>query len=214
LLEIEAGGMYHGPVLSGSAAANKLIIPLFPAAPADGGRVDRVRERTFPLQLAFGISIHKSQGMTMEKAVIHLGQTEFTAALTFVALSRVRSWPGVFVHHESNLTWERYKHLRCKCGEEDARLEGMSGRTMQRLPDRCQNLNLDDAGPTYDRSRALRSRSRATTNVVDAAISSPQGPANEDEQLEQRNQYGEDADDFARQLDAYDVEMEDINAHQ
>jgi ATP-dependent DNA helicase PIF1 len=44
-----------------------------------------------PLTMAWGITIHKSQGLTLDHAVIELGHTDFSAGLTFVAVSRVKS---------------------------------------------------------------------------------------------------------------------------
>jgi len=34
--------------------------------------------------------VHKSQGLTLDKVVIDIGKKEFTAGLSFVAVSRVR----------------------------------------------------------------------------------------------------------------------------
>ena len=42
-----------------------------------------------PLKLAWAITIHKAQGLTMSKVVIDIGRREFTLGLTFVACSRV-----------------------------------------------------------------------------------------------------------------------------
>ena len=47
--------------------------------------------QNFPLRLAYALTIHKSQGQTLEKVVIDLGKTEQSLGLTFVALSRVKS---------------------------------------------------------------------------------------------------------------------------
>ena len=44
-----------------------------------------------PLKLRYTMTIHKSQGQTLPKAVIDLGDKEYVAGCTFVALSRVRS---------------------------------------------------------------------------------------------------------------------------
>lgn len=44
-----------------------------------------------PLQLRYAITIHKSQGQTLDKAVIDIGKSESAAGCTFVAISRLRS---------------------------------------------------------------------------------------------------------------------------
>lgn len=49
-----------------------------------------------PLRLRWATSIHKSQGMTLDKAVIYLSPTKFfSAQLASVALSRVRTIEGI-----------------------------------------------------------------------------------------------------------------------
>jgi ATP-dependent exoDNAse (exonuclease V) alpha subunit len=45
-----------------------------------------------PLTLAWAITIHKAQGMTMNQVTINLGQKEFSSGLTFIALSCARSF--------------------------------------------------------------------------------------------------------------------------
>ena len=44
-----------------------------------------------PLKLAWGLTIHKSQGLTLPKAVIDLGKSEITPGISYVAISRVKS---------------------------------------------------------------------------------------------------------------------------
>ena len=44
-----------------------------------------------PLALCWAITMHKSQGQTMDKAVVDLGKSESTSGLTFVCLSRAKS---------------------------------------------------------------------------------------------------------------------------
>ena len=44
----------------------------------------------FSIVLAWAITIHKCQGMTLDKVVIDIGKKEMAAGLTFVAISRVR----------------------------------------------------------------------------------------------------------------------------
>ena len=43
--------------------------------------------RGIPLDLAWGLTIHKSQGPIMAKAVIDIGHHKMTAGISFVALS-------------------------------------------------------------------------------------------------------------------------------
>lgn len=48
-----------------------------------------------PLTLSWAITIHKSQGLTLERAVIDLGRADFSSGLSFVAISRVKTLNGV-----------------------------------------------------------------------------------------------------------------------
>ena len=52
-----------------------------------GGQCSRLQ---LPLKLAWAVTIHKSQGLTLDKVVINVGKREFSTGLTFVACSRVR----------------------------------------------------------------------------------------------------------------------------
>jgi len=44
----------------------------------------------FPLRLAYALTVHKSQGVTLKKAAIGLGKSEFAMGLSYVAISRVK----------------------------------------------------------------------------------------------------------------------------
>jgi ATP-dependent exoDNAse (exonuclease V) alpha subunit len=54
--------------------------------------------------MAWGITIHKSQGLTLEHVVIELCRTDFSAGLTFVAISQVKSLNGLAFHSHFDLT--------------------------------------------------------------------------------------------------------------
>jgi ATP-dependent exoDNAse (exonuclease V) alpha subunit len=75
---------YHGLALSSS---HPTIVP-----------ITHIATRNFsgiPLTLAWAITIHKSQGMSLEHVTVDLGETEFSSGLTFVALLHAQSFRGL-----------------------------------------------------------------------------------------------------------------------
>lgn len=85
----------------------------------------------YPLRLAWSITIHKSQGLTFEKAIIDAGSS-FAPGQVYVALSRLTSLDGLIlktpIHESAILTDEkaaaycnkagRYQHLEAILKEE------------------------------------------------------------------------------------------------
>ena len=60
---------------------------------ASSGRM--VQRTQFALSLAWGVTVHKTQGLSMDTAVLDLGDSLFAAGQAYVALSRVRTRDGV-----------------------------------------------------------------------------------------------------------------------
>ena len=61
-----------------------------------------------PLRLSYAMTIHKSQGQTMSKAVIDIGNKEMAAGCTFVALSRLKTLSGLLIQP---MSFERLKSI-------------------------------------------------------------------------------------------------------
>ena len=58
--------------------------------------VKRVERHQYPLRLAYGITIHKSQGMTFDKLVVHFNNIR-AYGQAYVALSRISNVSGLFI---------------------------------------------------------------------------------------------------------------------
>ena len=81
----------HFPEYRGPAYAGPSTVPIAPVQRTwlhDNKTYTRVN---LPLALAWALTIHKSQGLTLEKAVVDIGHSDRSAGLSFVAMSRVRA---------------------------------------------------------------------------------------------------------------------------
>ena len=88
-----------------------------------GGQCSRLQ---LPLKLAWAVTVHKSQGLTLDKVVIDVGKREFSTGLTFVACSRVRQLQDL--RFTPPFTFQRLATLSNSCRlkerqEEDSRLQ-------------------------------------------------------------------------------------------
>jgi ATP-dependent DNA helicase PIF1 len=128
----------HGP-RKGSVcgAENCKRHPQSEVAYLDGEAVDKrakqfLTVRQFPAVLAWGMTIHKSQGMTLDECAIHLPAYRYCPSLIYVALSRCTSSEGVSIRSPTPIKYDAicpdpaimsrvflYRRKDCSvCGEE------------------------------------------------------------------------------------------------
>lgn len=79
-----------------------------------------------PLRLAYAVTIHKSQGATLDSALIDIGSGVFEYGQAYVALSRVRNLESLYVYDFDPIAFkahpkvkEFYKHLVVKTIPDD-----------------------------------------------------------------------------------------------
>ena len=56
-----------------------------------------IYRKQFPLILAYAVTIHKCQGLSLNSAIIDLSNNVFSPGMAYVALSRVRSLNGLYL---------------------------------------------------------------------------------------------------------------------
>jgi len=54
-----------------------------------------VIRKQFPSSLSYGITIHKSQRLSLQNAIMNIGNSVFSCGQVYVALSRVTSLDGL-----------------------------------------------------------------------------------------------------------------------
>ena len=113
-------------------AINRRSSEIYDAA----SKKDEQREQ-FPLMLAWALTIHKAQGLTLERVVIDAGDDERSVGLLFVAMTRVRHpshiafspWPGI---DRVTSVIARKPALR-KRKQHETQLRGLANETATRL---------------------------------------------------------------------------------
>lgn len=95
---------------------------------------DTFHERQqLPLRLAWSVTIHKSQGLTLPKAVIDIGRSERSPGTSYVAVSRVKSLSSCVIEP---MTFERLTSLKSSGHlqrrlEEEERLDLLAEQTLR-----------------------------------------------------------------------------------
>lgn len=107
----------------------------------DNGKV-RAELTQIPLRLAWAITVHKSQGLTLDAARIDLRKT-FVSGQGYVALSRIRSLDGLYLDGFTSMAYARHPMV----AEWDERFRNASARIERRITctDRERIVSLSEA---------------------------------------------------------------------
>jgi hypothetical protein len=116
--------------------------------------------KQYPLKLAWAITIHKSQGLTFERAIID-AQAAFAHGQVYVALSRCKSFEGIVLHskiaHSSvrtdtvvkNYTEEGDKNAPDESHLQQSKIEYQQGLIHELFDCRILRRNLENAKRTF-----------------------------------------------------------------
>ena len=92
---------YTGPSLT---ARFPRCVPICPITQISQNVGQKCERQQLPLKLAWAMTIHKSQGLTLKKAWVDLGPSENSPGMTYVALSRVKKLQDLIIEP---MTFER-----------------------------------------------------------------------------------------------------------
>jgi hypothetical protein len=73
----------------------KLVVPILRIRQDFTVGTNTCYREQFPLLVCYAITVHKSQGVTLEEAVCDISAPEFASGLSYVAVSRVRTLDGL-----------------------------------------------------------------------------------------------------------------------
>ena len=123
---------------------------------SEDGRV-RAEVSQLPLRLAWAITIHKSQGMSLDAAEVDLSRA-FTPGMGYVALSRVRSLPGLYLRGVNNMALAMHPVIH----KFDSQLRDASVRLAAITPDVVEEIIIArPSKPILDIDQALLAKLKA-----------------------------------------------------
>ena len=119
---------YRGPVFDVNQPSCVPICPITVSSQTEVGFHER---QQLPLRLAWALTIHKSQGLTLPKVWIDIGKSERTAGVSYVAISRAKTLASCVIER---MTYERLTSLKSSADlhyrlEEENRLDQLAQTT-------------------------------------------------------------------------------------
>jgi ATP-dependent DNA helicase PIF1 len=121
---------YDGPGVPSVGDEATELVPIRPSKRELFRGSNECTRTQFPLTVAWAITIHKSQGITVAKAVLNIARGDFVPGLSYVAVSRVRSLDGILF--EEPFDYSRFKGKLSRL--ETTRLLDKAARMLQVVP--------------------------------------------------------------------------------
>ena len=82
----------------------KKVLPIWPVRREAYVKTRTVHRQQFPLTVSYALSVHKAQGMTLDRVVLNLSHKEHSPGLCYVAVSRARTLQGVLLQETVDLS--------------------------------------------------------------------------------------------------------------
>ena len=82
----------------------KKVLPIWPVRREAYVKTRTAHRQQFPLTVSYALSVHKAQGMTLDRAVLNLSHKEHSPGLCYVAVSRARTLQGVLLQETVDLS--------------------------------------------------------------------------------------------------------------
>ena len=110
---------YCGPTMT---PQNRNLVPIVPeTVPFDPRYGKSGSQRQLPLVLGWAVTIHKSQGLMLKRAVLGLGSKEFASGISYVGCSHVRSYSDLAF--DKSFVWARLESINEARGVQAIRME-------------------------------------------------------------------------------------------
>ena len=83
------------PVFFTDTSTKEKLVPICPTTRSWFEYKVHYERKMIPLIPSYAITIHKSQGQTLEKIILNIGESEFAPGLTYTALSRAKELENI-----------------------------------------------------------------------------------------------------------------------